>query len=602
MFSEYLKKHPIRRLDPKKMDDLYPPAENREAWEGISDADKQQLSALFAQYEPLLYPIRTATGFMAFARTGSRQADEAPYFLRRRKLCAAVLNCCLYPDAPLDDVIDGVWCICEESTWVISAHNINPIPGAPAAEQYPLPRMDGYIDLFSAQTGMILALTSHLLHERLSAEVPQLLSKIHASVYHRIILPMAQENDFWWTGTIRKDLNNWTPWIVSNLLVCFCLFPFIDQEERVLFLTSACQMLDRWLQCVPEDGGCDEGAGYWNMAGGALVDCLEILETVSGGRLKFWKEEKIRNILAFPLKAEIGNGWFMNFADCDARPFISGERLQLAGEKLNVPVLTALGLRMRGTLADQINDTPHLTRVLRMLFHPARGCEATPLQEKDIWLPNLQVRVLNKGRLTLCCKGGNNGESHNHNDVGSFMLYVDGEPQIVDAGNAVYTAKTFSSQRYTLWHTRSAYHNLPIIGGAEQRAGSQYKCGYIRYLPEGLRVGFAKAYGPEADAKQVSREYSLSECGLFIFDHIVLLKPHPVTWVFLLRHEPRIEPGQAISGAIRLTFSKEMTAMAEEIPIDDPRMARNFPGSLWRLTVSAPKALKHSAVFSVNIV
>ena len=602
MLSEVFLKRSIRRLSLKQSENLYPPAENRTAWESISDADKQQLNALIAQYAYLPYPMRKATDFMAFTRSGSRQADEAPYFLRRRKLCAAVLNCCLHPDAPLDDVIDGVWCICEESTWVISAHNINPIPGAPAAWSYPLPRQDGYIDLFSAQTGMILTLTSHLLKKRLSAEVPQLLGKLYSSVYGRILLPMSRENDFWWTGTVRKDLNNWTPWIVSNLLVCFCLFPFIGLEQRVQFLSSACRMLDRWLRCVPADGGCDEGAGYWNMAGGALLDCLEIMEAVTGGRLTFWKEEKIINILSFPLKAEIGNGWFMNFADCDARPFISGERLQLAGEKLNEQALTALGLRTRGTLADQVNDTPHFTRLLRMLFHPAAQTETPPEREKDVWLPNLQVRLLQRGRMTLCCKGGNNGENHNHNDVGSFMLYVNGEPEIVDAGNMVYTAKTFSSERYTLWHTRSAYHNVPMIGDAEQRAGGQYKCGYIRSLPEGMRVGFAKAYGPEADAKQVSREYSLSENELFIFENIVLLKPHPVTRVFMLRHEPRLQPGAVTAGSIRLTFPPEMTAKAEEIPIDDPRMARNFPGSLWRLTVSAPEALKHSALFTAETI
>ena len=599
MLSEAFLKKSIRRPNVKKMADLYPPAENREAWESISDTAKQQLQALIAQYTPIPYPMRKATDFMAFVRTGSRQADETPYFLRRRKLCAAVLNCCLHPDAPLDDVIDGVWCICEESTWVISAHNINPIPLAPAADQYPLPLKSAYIDLFSAQTGMILALTLHLLGERIKKEVPQLYSHMLSQLQVRILMPFLHHNEFWWMGNERKDLNNWTPWIVSNILICLFLFPIIGQEELISALDRSCIFLDRWLRCIPEDGGCDEGAGYWNMAGGSLLDCLELMEAVTGGRLRFWKEEKIKNILLFPLRAEIGNGWFMNFADCDARPVLSGERLQLAGEKLNDPALIDLGLRTRGKLEDQLNDTPHFNRLLRMLFHPAVQAETPPLREKDVWLPKLQTRLLERGRMTLCCKGGNNGESHNHNDVGSFMLYVDKEPQIVDAGNMVYTAKTFSAERYTLWHTRSAYHNVPIIGGQEQQAGNQRKCGFICSLPNGLRVGFTKTYGPKADAKQVSREYDLSETGLHIFDNIILLQPHPVIWVFMLRHEPRIQAGRVFAGSISLTFPQDMTAVAEEIVIDDPRMARNYPGSLWRLLISEPEDLKHSVAFSI---
>ena len=167
MLSDFLKNHPVRQFTAKSLDCFYPPAEDRAAWDSLSSDVRQQAEALITQYSGFPYPMRTASGFMAFVRTGSRQADEGPYFLRRRKLCAAVLNCCLHPDAPLDDVIDGGWCICEESTWVISAHNINPIPGAPAAADYPLPRMDEYIDLFAAQTGMILALTLHFLGGRM---------------------------------------------------------------------------------------------------------------------------------------------------------------------------------------------------------------------------------------------------------------------------------------------------------------------------------------------------------------------------------------------------------------------------------------------------
>ena len=40
--------------------------------------------------------------------------------------------------------------------------------------------------------------------------------------------------------------------------------------------------------------------------------------------------------------------------------------------------------------------------------------------------------------MYLSAKGGNNGESHNHNDVGSFVLYCDGKPAVIDVGTGVY--------------------------------------------------------------------------------------------------------------------------------------------------------------------
>ena len=50
--------------------------------------------------------------------------------------------------------------------------------------------------------------------------------------------------------------------------------------------------------------------------------------------------------------------------------------------------------------------------------------------------------------LTLAAKGGHNGESHNHNDVGSFIVAVDGVPAVADAGRPTYTAQTFGPDRY----------------------------------------------------------------------------------------------------------------------------------------------------------
>src|SRR5665811_67811 len=54
-------------------------------------------------------------------------------------------------------------------------------------------------------------------------------------------------------------------------------------------------------------------------------------------------------------------------------------------------------------------------------------------------------------------KGGSNGEGHNHNDVGSFMLYFNGDPVMIDVGVGTYTSKTFSPQRYDIWTMQSNY-------------------------------------------------------------------------------------------------------------------------------------------------
>ena len=584
MITAFLQKHPLRDLLKNGTRILYPPAEDRQSWNGIAAEYRQEIRELAEAYAKIRYPQRSATGFMAFVRTGDRQADEKPYFTRRRKLCAAVLNCCVFPDAGTDEVVDGIWCLCEESSWVISAHNVNPIPGAPATAERPLPDIHNpYIDLFSAQTGMILSLTVSLLGKRLDKVSPMIRKRVTEEIRRRILRPFMATDDFWWMGIRRKDLNNWTPWILSNIMICATLDP-MPAVKLAALLTRACGMLDRYIAVLPEDGGCDEGAGYWNMAGGALLDCLTLLETVTGGKMTFRENEKIRNILSFPLKVDMGSGWFANFADCDARPFISGERLETAGRMLKDPALAALGTRMRGTVADQLNDVPHLTRALDLIFHaPAWEAGVNPERPEDAYLPDLQVRLVRRGGWILACKGGHNGENHNHNDVGSFILFLDGEPAVVDAGNMVYTAKTFSEERYSLWNVRSEWHNLPVIGGQGQREGAEHAARNARMTPDGMEMNLEAAYDDTAGIRELKRSFTLGQDGLRLTDQGTLQHCQEITWVFLLRYQPVWENGRIRCGRLMIRCPEGMTFTAEEKPVTDQRMARSWPGSLWRV-------------------
>lgn len=601
MFAAFLDAHPLRKMIRRMPVCPYPVYRDRAVWDEVAQEDRDDLLALYEQLRSVPYPMCTASQYMAYIKTGSRKAYENPYFLRRRKLIASVMHMCITgTEDAVADVIDGVWCILEESSWVISAHNVNPIPGAPAAKDKPLPEMDDmYIDLFSAQTGMILALTDRLVGDALDDQAPVIRRRIRRAIEARILTPFMVHDDFWWMGFIRKDLCNWTPWIISNILIAASLE--MDDVLRYAQLTDrACRMLDRWLAIVPADGGCDEGTAYFNMAGGALLDCMQWLERATDGRMTFWQEEKIRNMVSFPLKTQLENGWFVNFADCDARPFLCGERLQYAGERTGDAALTALGVAHRGMPSRQIADVPHFTRLLDRIFRPAEAMAAARLKERDVWLPDLQLRVYEKKGMILCAKGGHNGESHNHNDVGSFMLYVDGEPQVMDVGNMVYSAKTFIDEtRYTLFNTRSKNHNLPLIGDCEQLVGAAHGARDVKCTDSGVFMDIAQAYGSEAGVLHCYRTLEL-DGTLTLRDRIELHEQKPVTWVFMLRRNASIADGCVCSGAIRIRFSRELAAHAEEIPVTDERMAKNYPGSIWRVTLTAKANLHHDEIFTIE--
>lgn len=50
----------------------------------------------------------------------------------------------------------------------------------------------------------------------------------------------------------------------------------------------------------------------------------------------------------------------------------------------------------------------------------------------------------------MAAKGGNNGEPHNHNDVGSFFYLVGDEMLLTDLGAGEYTKEYFHEGRYRI--------------------------------------------------------------------------------------------------------------------------------------------------------
>ncbi len=601
MFIEDLQRYSIVDLMSERYGCMFPPASLFGDWMGLGPERREPVCHLADEYREQPYAQLTAGQYMEFARTGNRSVMEAPYFQRRRKLIAALMGACAGDEAQedLDIVVDGIWLICEETSWVISAHNGGEHDGVEQRKPMPLPDpARPYVDLFAAQTAMILSLTCQLLAGQLDEVTPLIRRRVRAEVERRVLIPFETRDDFWWMGVIRKDLCNWTPWIVSN--VALAASAWIDDRPRYCeVLEKCCLLMDRYMDVIPQDGGCDEGVGYWSLATGAVLDFLELLEQqVPGWRIT--RVEKLKSMARFPLSMWLGGDWFVNFGDCDARPEVPGERLQYAGKRLGLKELTTFGARFRGAPTDAIKDTPQLWRLMSALrAAPKDAGEAEPPAES--WLPDLEIRTLYRGGVTLACKGGVNEGSHNHNDCGSFILFADGEPQIVDAGNMTYTRKTFSTDRYTLWNIRSKYHNVPMIENHEQAAGWDRRAKDVTCTADGMALDIAGAYPGEAGVVSLKRAFTLdTEGALTLRDEIDLDAPRAVTETFMLRHQPEIMPDGVRTGAIRVVPGADMSVAVEEIPVTGPRMAKSFPGSLWRVAFTTRAAREHRIEFTIE--
>jgi hypothetical protein len=215
--------------------------------------------------------------------------------------------------------------------------------------------------------------------------------------------------------------------------------------------------------------------------------------------------------------------------------------------------------------------------------------------------------------LFFAAKGGHNAESHNHNDVGSFIVYYDGQPALIDAGVGTYTAKTFSSERYTIWSMQSQYHNLPTINGFMQEDGRQFAASDPAYTSDGKTVRFSlglkDCYPPEAAIERWDRSFEFVRGEeVTVTDNFELEKIKGTTsWNFLTCLTPDIkEKGVVVLRSnvnyktdrdiLVLYSGGELDARIEEAAASPEDRGYDWNGMIYRVVLT-PKKMKEKGEY-----
>lgn len=450
------------------------------------------------------FPGVPASVTLDFFRNGNRTRYENLSFGKRNRLWALVLAESIEGKGRfLDAILDGIWSISEETFWGASAHLFlqKGGKGLPDAE-------NPVVDLFAAETASDLAWADYFIGPELDSISPLIRRRIYYEVNRRIFIPM-QTAKYEWMGAGNKDakLNNWDPWIMSNYLTAVLLLEK-DENKRAHYVYQAMQLTDQYINGLGDDGDCEEGPTYWAFGPGCVLDILDLLKSATNDRVDIFHAGVVQNMAAYIYKVHIGDNYFVNMGD--AHPELTPEPVMIRrfGRETGDTTMAAFG----AWLYALDNYVGHLDQ---QMYHRAR--ELFDLRDlhdmndgrpdfrdiSDAWLPDVQLMVarLDNG-LFLAAHAGNNGKSHNHNDVGDFIVYADGRPVIIDVGSGTYTARTFSRDRYQLWFNTSAYHNLPTVNGCEEQEGAAYGASEVAYRLDRrgaeLSMEMAKAYPPSA--------------------------------------------------------------------------------------------------------
>lgn len=571
----------------------YPAYNDRAGWDAL--LGEKYKTALIREGEKLLnyeWLLVRATDYLEFERTGNRYVMQDRLNKNR-----SAINSLMFAELAegkgrfIDQLINGVYLSCEITSWVYSAHLSR------QSNHRSLPDFrEQVIDLSAGGYGAMLSWVYYYFHESFDKVNPSISIYLRQTLQERILDAYMNNDSEWWLAFNWKPgivINNWNPWCNSNVLQCFLLLEN-DLDKLTKGVWRTMQSVDKFINFVKEDGACEEGPSYWQHAAGKLYDYLQILFDGTAGKVSLFQEPMIRRMGEYISRSYIGNGWVANFADASAKGGGDAQLIYRYGRAVGSDEMmhfAAYLMKGRRSSVQLGGDTFRSFQTL-LFCNELEKTVASHDVPPCTWYPETEFcYLINKEGWFLAAKGGFNNESHNHNDVGSFSLYVNTTPILIDAGVGTYTRQTFGKERYTIWTMQSNYHNLPVINGIPQSYGQQYKATDVICRP-GRRffsANIAKAYPEEAAINRWIRSYSLGDRQLTVTDDFSLKSgkiPNQInflTWGKVGISVPGKVSIEAQGQKVVIDYPRNLSVSLETIELKDIRLSRVWGGEIYRI-------------------
>jgi len=395
---------------------------------------------------------------------GNRTHYEKPYFARTSMLQRFVLGECLENKGRfLPKIVECIETLCAERSWTMPAHDRN-------LAVFHGKQMN--VDLGGAHRALELASTLAVLNGVLP---PETVAKARAELERRTFAPMRRcclaKNSkgcspMWWF----QGRANWTA-VCHSCVVRAALAVVEDRNERAIFVEGAERSVPGFLSGFTEDGYCSEGLGYWNYGWGNFLMLALAVREATDGKLDFCASAKARTVMKFGTGVLVAGGRAAPIAD-------GGGNLENGVLQLGHLIWPDLPMTARATVRAPLADNFLRSALLdfgqwdRM---PKPTMVDYPIRTE---FPFAQMFVLRPGNsdmpFRLSVKAGHNDEFHNHNDIGTYAVFI-GEDQLAgDPGGSEYTAKTFGEHRYEIKIINSYGHPVPVLNGCLQKPGPQF--------------------------------------------------------------------------------------------------------------------------------
>ena len=387
--------------------------------------------------ELLEAPIPDCTDelYLLTSTTGNRERYQKVYFDRLALLKTLAGTARATGDERyLKRTVEFLEAICAERSWTMPAHDL-------ALTNFKGTHLT--IDLGSSHRALTLAGTLAQLGDRLPPEVR---TKVRTELERRVFaLYRATSRDSadgdafarhgnWWFFC----RSNWNA-VCHSCVVRAALAVLPDRTDRATFVEAAERAMRYFLESFLPDGYCTEGMGYWNYGYGHFLELTLSVRKATGGFVDYARLPRAKEAMGYSF------GYTLDGEHC--------------------PVFADGG---GGCATERFLD-------MGCSIWPEFTAVRTGKLPPRTFFPDAQVYIGRAKRISFGVKGGNNDELHNHNDLGSWTMFMDGEEVAGDPGGEIYTARTFSKDRYVSNVLNSYGHPVPRVAGELHLTGAKSK-------------------------------------------------------------------------------------------------------------------------------
>lgn len=540
-----------------------PRADDREAWSRWQgDPLGQQLLAQARDFVIEGFPDYTNTTYLdCLDREDVTRINLVLPTVRRRQIVFLMAEA-IFDEGEFIDVIGADFNrLAQVDSWV---HPNNDL------ERRIINREIYEIDLVTAHYTASLAQALHILGDRLPADLQV---RIRAELNLRCFEPLRRrlesgQDVYWWVDVT----HNWN----SVCLACMVqgAAAALPAADRAWWFAAGEMLVKNFRESFNADGFCTEGVAYWGYGVAHYIIISEMFRLATGGAVDLLDEPKASRIMLFPERCEIEPGLFPTFADCQigTQPLFWA-RHWLDNRRTLSPVSSA-PLPNAPDPFESMNSAS-VAYLSLWMFHTLaprqpRG-SGRPVALRD-WFKDSSLMIARPGpatgrRLSATFLGGNNGVNHNHNDLGTFTVCLDGRALIVDPGMETYSFRTFSVNRYDSQLLNSYGHPVPQVAGRLQEVGPEWLTTVVdtAFTEEVDRVvlDLRRAYDVPT-LLRLEREFVFDRRGdgrLTITDRVEFSKPEAF-------ESALISFGTYDITGNRLTFVEGPTSLNAEVQID----------------------------------